>query len=155
MIERRGILDLLKRYLEGKPLFLVDVLVKIESVILVVLDGDNGVSIDDCIEITRYINDKYDRDQEDYELKVMSAGIGQPFKLIRQFKKNIGKQVCVVNMDDTEHSGVLNSFAEGVLTLTELPAPFKKGLRPPKNPPALEDFTINFDEVKHAKLILK
>ena len=73
--------------------YLVDVVIKPGNLIVVEIDNDEAVSIDDCAELSRYLEEHLDRDVEDYELEVGSAGITSPFKVLRQYVKNIGNEV--------------------------------------------------------------
>jgi ribosome maturation factor RimP len=75
--------------------FIVQVTVKKGNVIDVVIDGDNGVAIQKCVEISRQIEQNLDRETEDFELTVSSAGLSNPFLVYRQYLKNIGKEVEV------------------------------------------------------------
>ena len=79
--------------LASSSYYLVDVTVAPGNVITVEIDNDEAVSIDDCAELSRYIEERLDRDVEDYELEVGSAGITSPFKVLRQYIKNIGNEV--------------------------------------------------------------
>jgi ribosome maturation factor RimP len=76
--------------------FIVDIIVKQGNKIIVLLDNDNGVSIGDCVSMSRHIESNLDREKEDFELSVMSPGLSEPFKIVRQYQKNIDKQVDVV-----------------------------------------------------------
>lgn len=112
MIDRTAIENMLEEHLKDSPLFLIDVLVKPGNVILVFLDSDNEVTISDCARISRYIETKLDRDKEDYELRVSSAGIDHPYRFLRQYTKNQGRRVQVQMVDGTVVSGVLKQVNE-------------------------------------------
>lgn len=96
--------------MQGKELFLVDVSVSKDNVIEVFVDSANGVDVSTCIGISREIEAHLDRDVEDFELTVSSAGIGYPFKVAGQYHKNIGKPVEVKFNDGSKLEGVLKSF---------------------------------------------
>jgi ribosome maturation factor RimP len=98
-------------------LFLVEVKVSPMNEVEVVLDSDTGVSIDQCVALSRAIEEAFDRDVEDFELSVMSAGIGQPLKLARQYRKALGKPVEVVMKDGMKYAGLLESADEGSITV--------------------------------------
>ncbi|MDT0293430.1 ribosome assembly cofactor RimP [Mesonia ostreae] len=88
--------DLLDKALEEKEgLFLIDFEVKGDNQILVVIDGDQGVSVNDCIDVSRAIEHNLDREEEDFSLEVTSAGVTAPLLLPRQYKKNIGRKLAV------------------------------------------------------------
>ena len=85
--------------------------------ILVEIDHKEGVWIEDCVELSRYIESKLNREDEDYELEVGSAGIGQPFKVLQQYINHIGKEVEVLAKDGRKHCGVLKDATSGSLPL--------------------------------------
>ncbi len=87
--------------------FLVSVSIKKGNVIEVLLDGDNGISIQKCVEVSRHIEGSFDRDIEDFELSVSSAGLGRAFKVHRQYTKNIGREVEVNPKNDKPVKGLL------------------------------------------------
>jgi ribosome maturation factor RimP len=126
MITADQIRSLIEEKLEGSELFIVDVTVSPGNAIKVELDGDQGISIDDCVGVSRHIEGNLDREVEDFELKVMSAGIGEPLKVDRQYIKNAGREVSVILTDGTEHIGKLISAAEELKLV--LPASKKKKL---------------------------
>ena len=83
------------------------------------IDGDNGVNIDDCIELSRAIEGNLNRDEEDFELNVSSAGADQPLKLTRQYRKNVGRDLEVVTLDGEKAEGVLEDASdEGIVLRT-------------------------------------
>ena len=93
--------------MEGTDLFVVEVRVTPANEIVVTVDSDTQVGIDRCVELSRSIEEALDRDQEDFELTVMSAGIGQPLKYLRQYRKLIGSPVEVVLKDGGKIIGKL------------------------------------------------
>lgn len=94
MISQEQIAKLAEEAL-GEELFLVEIKVRSGNMIEIVIDSMNGVSIQQCIEVSRYVEGKLDRDVEDFELSVFSAGLGQPLKVYRQYEKNLGQDVEV------------------------------------------------------------
>lgn len=117
MITADKIRNIAQAQLEGTDNFIVDISVKAGNKITVLLDNDKGVSIGDCVAMSRYIESQLDRDAEDFELNVMSPGLTEPFKILRQYQKNIGKQVDVVTTENTRLSGKLLSADESGITL--------------------------------------
>lgn len=89
--------------------FIVDISVKKGNNIEVVIDGDNGVSIQKCVDVSRAIESKLDREEDDFELSVFSAGLGKSFKVYRQYVKNIGKEVEVTPSEGKPVAGILAS----------------------------------------------
>ena len=99
MIDKNVVTRIVEEWLEGKDYFLVDVTVTPDDKIVVEIDHAEGVWIDDCVDLSRYIESKLNREEEDYELEVGSAGIGQPFKVLQQYIIHIGKEVEVLGKD--------------------------------------------------------
>jgi ribosome maturation factor RimP len=81
--------------LEKPSIFLIDLTVTESFKIIVGIDGDNGVVLQDCIDISRAVEENLDREEQDYSLEVASVGVGSPLKLVRQYKKNIGRTLIV------------------------------------------------------------
>ena len=81
MISKQKIEELVSQWLQGKDYFLVDIAISSDNKIVVEIDHADGVWIDDCVELSRFIEERLDRDEEDFELEVGSAGLGQPFKV--------------------------------------------------------------------------
>ena len=111
MLDKKLISEIAEEKLSGSALFLVEVKVSKTNVVTVVLDGDEGVKVEDCIEMSRYIESKLDRDKEDFELTVMSFGLEEYFTLNRQFVKNVGRDIELTDKDGEKIMGIL-SFAD-------------------------------------------
>ncbi len=104
--------NIVNDYFEGKEYFLVDVMLRKGNVIDVIIDGDNGVTIKDCVKISRFIESNFDREQEDFELRVSSPGIDRPFKLKRQYHKYLEREVQLTTIEEKKLEGVLKSVTE-------------------------------------------
>lgn len=107
MIDAAHVREIAEAQMEGTDLFVVEVRVTPANEIVVTVDSDTQVGIDRCVELSRSIEEALDRDQEDFELTVMSAGIGQPLKYLRQYRKLIGSPVEVVLKDGGKIIGKL------------------------------------------------
>ena len=107
MIDVAHVREIAEAQMEGTDLFVVEVRVTPANEIVVTVDSDTQVGIDRCVELSRSIEEALDRDQEDFELTVMSAGIGQPLKYLRQYRKLIGSPVEVVLKDGGKIIGKL------------------------------------------------
>ncbi|QKJ62442.1 ribosome assembly cofactor RimP [Flavobacterium sp. M31R6] len=81
--------------LEKPSVFLIDLTITDSFKIIIGIDGDNGVVLQDCIDISRAVENNLDREEQDYSLEVASVGVGSPLKLVRQYKKNIGRTLIV------------------------------------------------------------
>ncbi len=152
MIEKSVVSQLVEEWLEGKDYFLVDVTVTPDNRIVVEIDHAEGVWIEDCVELSRFIESKLDREQEDFELEVGSAGIGQPFKVLQQYINHIGKEVEVLKADGKKQTGILKEADENrfVVTISK-----KVKLEGEKRPKMVdEDVTFAYDEIKYTKYLI-
>ena len=105
--------------LEGTDRFLVSLSVGKGNLINVFVDSDTNITIGECAKISRFIESELDREVEDFELRVSSPGLDHPFKLLRQYRKYLGKEIALVTGDDNKHTGVLISVTENDLELEE------------------------------------
>jgi len=112
MIDKTLLRQCVEKALEGTDDFIVDITVSPDNAITVEIDSRTGVDIDTCVKITRAIESEFDRDVEDYELEVGSAGLTSPFKVKEQYLKNIGNPVDVITRDGRKLHGTLASVAE-------------------------------------------
>ncbi len=118
MAFRDKILELLEEGLKERPsLFLVDLTVTETFKIIVTLDGDNGVNLQDCIDISRAVDTNLDREEQDYALEVASAGVSTPLKLVRQYRKNIGRTLKVKTATETIEA-LLEQVSDESITLS-------------------------------------
>jgi len=92
---------------EKQELFLIEMTISPDNKILVVLDGDNGVNLQDCIDVSRAIEHNLDREEYDFGLEVASAGATSPLKLLRQYNKNIGRKVKLVTLDQEKYEATI------------------------------------------------
>ena len=152
MIEKKIVESLVEEWLADKDYFLVDVEVTPDDRIVVEIDHAEGVWIDDCVSLSRFIEDHLDRDEEDYELEVGSAGIGQPFKVEQQYINNIGKQVEVLAADGKKYKGELTGVEGRSFTVRTQEKQTVEG----KKRPVLVDVdkTFTMDEVKYCKYVI-
>lgn len=103
--------------LEEKGLFLVDLKISRDNVIEIFVDAMQGVNIQTCVEVSRLIESRFNRDEEDFELTVSSAGIGYPFKVEKQYEKNLNKAVEIKLQDNSKLTGLLKAFDSEKLIL--------------------------------------
>lgn len=152
MIDKNIVTRIVEEWLEDKDYFLVDTLVSPDDKIVVEIDHAEGVWIDDCVELSRYIESKLNREEEDYELEVGSAGIGQPFKVLKQYQIHIGKDVEVLTKDGKKWVGVLTDVNEQNFTVI-----IEKKVKPEgaKRPKLVEEaVTFTYDEIKYTKYLI-
>ena len=118
MTFRNKVQELLEAALaEHEHLFLIDLSINEANKISIVLDGDFGVNLQDCIDISRAIENKLDREEQDFSLEVASAGVSSPLKLVRQFKKNIGRTLKVKTIATEEVEAKLTAADDEKITL--------------------------------------
>lgn len=153
MIDKRVIEQLAEEKLASSSNYLVSVEVQPGNVIVVEIDNDEAVSIDDCVELSRYIEEHLDRDAEDFELEVGSAGITSPFKVLRQYEKNVGNEVEVLTRNGVKLTGVLKSADEDsfVVTVTRQVKP--EGAK--RKITVEEDQTYTYNEIKYTKYLIR
>lgn len=146
--------ELLQAFLQTRPdLFLVDLKVSVASDITIILDGDQGVSIQDCLDASRAIEFNIDREEQDFSLQVMSAGLSEPLALPRQFQKNIGRDLEILLDDATKIQGELASVDDEKITLVlryRKPKEIGKG-----KVDVEEEREIPYSEIKKALVVIK
>lgn len=146
--------ELLQAFLQTRPdLFLVDLKVSVASDITIILDGDQGVSIQDCLDASRAIEFNIDREEQDFSLQVMSAGLSEPLTLPRQFQKNVGRDLEILLEDTTKVQGELASVDDEKITLIlryRKPKEVGKG-----KVDVEEEREIPYSEIKKALVVIK
>lgn len=147
MIDKNVVKTLVDEWLQDKEYFLVGIEISQDNKIVVEIDHVDGVWIEDCVELSRYIEGHLNRDEEDFELEVGSAGLGQPFKVPQQYINFIGKEVEVLDADGKKVKGILkavdgNDFTVGVEEKVKVEG--KK--RPVKQE---VDYAFQMDKVKY------
>lgn len=146
MITKEKIEALVRKAIEHTDIFITGIDVKSGNRIFVFLDGDRGVSIDDCVEISRFIEASLDRNVEDFELQVSSHGLSSPLVLPRQFVKNIGKEVTVLMHDGRKLTGEILSADDVQFVLQEKKQKMKQ------NDGNNQSLTVKYSETKQVKL---
>lgn len=152
MIDKNVVKTLVDEWLQDKEYFLVGIEISQDNKIVVEIDHADGVWIEDCVELSRYIEDHLNRDEEDFELEVGSAGLGQPFKVPQQYINFVGKEVEVLDADGKKVKGILkavdgNDFTVGVEEKVKVEG--KK--RPVKQE---VDYAFQMDKVKYTKYVI-
>lgn len=152
MIEKKTICQIVDEWLEGKDYFLVEVTIGPDNKILVEIDHKEGVWIEDCVELSRYIDSRLNRDEEDYELEVGSAGIGQPFKVLQQYINHVGEEVEVLTKDGRKLCGVLKEADERHFVVTVQKRVKEEGAKRPKM--VDEELDFAYEEIKYTKYLI-
>ncbi|MDM9630407.1 ribosome assembly cofactor RimP [Robiginitalea aurantiaca] len=144
---------LLKEAFEKRPdLFPISLKVESDQSIRIILDGDSGVNLQDCIEISRAVEHQLDREEFDFSLEVSSAGATAPLELPRQYRKNLGRTL-EVKTEELEVKGTLEAVSASDITLswkTREPKPIGKGKHTVR-----KEEVIPFSEIEKAKVVLK
>lgn len=152
MIAKENVCEIVNEWLTDKDYFLVEVTISPDNKIVVEIDHKEGVWIEDCVELSRYIESRLDRDKEDYELEVGSAGIGQPFKVLQQYINHVGCDVEVMTQDGRKLTGVLKEADEQHFVLTVKKKVKEEGAKRPKM--VDEDLTFAYNEIKYTKYLI-
>ncbi len=151
---RNRIEDLLNGFLaEREDLFLIDLKISAGDDVVVILDGDNGVTLQDCLDASRAIEFNMDREEHDFSLQVMSAGLSEPLESPRQYLKNLGRDIEVQLSDSEKIEGELSKVSDDGITLVlryRKPKEIGKG-----KVDVVEEKEIPFTEIKKALVTIK
>ena len=146
MISKEEIRKVAEPKIKEQGGFFVDVKVNTANVIIVFFDRMEGVQVEHCLLISKYIEEYFDREVEDYELTVCSAGLDNPFMVDEQYQKYIGKEVGVLLTNGKRKTGIILSYDESLLLEV---VKKKKGNRKDY---ILEEVSIPKEEIKETKL---
>ena len=152
MIKKETVCQIVNEWLEGKDYFLVETTIDPDNKITVEIDHKDGVWIEDCVELSRYIESKLNREAEDFELEVGSAGIGQPFKVLQQYLIHVGEDVEVLTNDGRKLKGRLKEADEQGFTVTIQKKVKEEGAKRPKW--VDEDLTFGYNEINYTKYLI-
>lgn len=145
---------LLEDFLENREdLFLIDLKISANDDVTIILDGDEGVTLQDCLDASRAVEFNMDREAHDFSLQVMSAGLSEPLSIPRQFKKNIGRSLDILLQNDTRIEGELTKVEEDSITLLlryRKPKEVGKGKIDVE-----EEKIIHFQDIKKALVTIK
>lgn len=152
MIDKSIVKQLVDTWLEGKDYFLCDLTISPDSRIVVEIDHEEGVWIEDCVELSKFIEQGLDREQEDFELEVGSAGIGQPFKVLRQYEIHVDEEIEVLTREGKKLTGILKNVTPEHFGLVVTQKVKKEGAKRP----VLEEVehTFAYGDVKYAKYVI-
>jgi len=152
MIRDEAIREHLEEELIRRGLFLVEAAVKPVNRIIVYIDSMAGVTLEECMSVSRYLEKKLDREVEDFELEVSSPGLDRPLKLPVQYEKNTGRMLDVLKTDGMKVTGKLLGISTGVIQLqTETT---EKNGKTGKKTTRQELVEIKLQEIKTAKVII-
>ena len=151
---RTQIEELLNTFLaEREDLYLIDLKISAADAITVIIDGDEGVTLQDCLDASRAIENNMDREEHDFSLQVMSAGLSEPLETPRQFRKNIGRELEILLADSKEIEGELTKVEDDKITMIlkyRKPKEVGKG-----KVDVVEEREIPYTEIKKALVAVK
>jgi len=148
MISENLIREKLETYLESKGLFIIDISISPHNQIEITIDGDNYVSIDECVDVSRYVESFLNRDEEDFALTISSPDANKPLQIPRQYPKHIGKEISIITTENKEYKGKLTAAdTEGIKVLIKLKENRKTKI-------IEEEIYLPFQKIKKAKILL-
>jgi len=153
MISKDSIFQAVEQFLSATDYFLVDIKVTPDNRVLVEIDSFEGVTIEFCAELNRHIESQIDREIEDYELEVGSAGLTEPFKVLKQYEKNLGNEVETLTREGKKFTGVLTEVHE-----TEFVLEIEKSIKPEgakRKTIVSENLTFPYEEIKTTKYLIR
>ena len=153
MISKDSIYQVVEQFLVDTDYFLVDVKVTTDNRVMVEIDSFEGVKIDFCAELNRHIESQIDREIEDYDLEVGSAGLTEPFKVQQQYEKNLGNEVETLTKEGKKINGILKEVNTTGFVLeiekSEKPEGAKRKIL------VTENLTFPYDDIKTTKYIIR
>ncbi|MFC0877703.1 ribosome assembly cofactor RimP [Saccharicrinis sp. FJH2] len=153
MITKDQIENIISEKLVQDDVFIVDLNVTASNKITLHIDSDTGVDIDYCVAVSRLIEGSFDRETDDFDLEVSSAGLSQPFKVFRQYKKNVGKDVTVTPKNGKPLTGLLKSVNEDGI---ELQTTEKLAIEGKKKKEIVDVVhKLSFDEIAKTEVVIK
>jgi ribosome maturation factor RimP len=151
MIATETIEELVKERLDDK-LFIVEINVSKSNVIHVYIDGPDGITIEQCIAISRHIEHSLDRDDGDFELEVSSPGLTESFKVLEQYYKYTGREIEVVDLEGKKLSGLLKKADENGIVLETSQREKVEGHK--KKQLVVREHKLKYNEIKSAKAVI-
>ncbi len=152
MINEKKITDLVLEKIAETDIYLVDVAVKPTNKIFIEVDSLNGLQIKDCIQISRFIEQNLDREVEDFELQVSSPGLDEPFKILKQYEKYIGKELEVLLKSGEKNSGKLLTVSSQEVSLEVTKK--VKDEKTKKKKTVIQQLVFSMDEIKETKVLI-
>ena len=153
MILKSTVNQIIESYLASTDYYLVDLKISNDNKMQIEIDSFDGVSIDFCVELSKHIESKLNRDEEDYELEVSSAGLTEPFKVLKQYEKNIGNEVEVLTSNGKKISGILAAANPESFSLE-----IEKTVKPEgakRKMTITETTNFNYSDIKYTKYIIR
>ncbi len=152
MIDKNKVIQIVEEWLQDQEYFLVQVTVSPDARIVVEIDHAEGVWIEDCVALSRFIESHFDRDEEDFELEVGSAGLGQPFMVLQQYLNHIGQEVEVLTKTGQKLQGVLREADTQKITIGITEKVREEGSKRPKLVEMSHTFLL--EDLKYTKYVI-
>lgn len=152
MISVQHITELINEAITGTDIFLVDLKVTPDNKITIYLDNSTRITIEECAKVSRYVEEKLNRDVEDFELTVSSPGLDEPFKHILQYKKRVGNQVAVVTKEGQKVVGKLNNVDDNGISIEQKSKEKTEGKK--GRQVVINNVSLMFNQIKETKLVL-
>ncbi|MFZ5939166.1 MAG: ribosome assembly cofactor RimP [Bacteroidota bacterium] len=153
MIVKEKVEGLVMDFIGERDLFLVEVQVRPGNQLTVLVDSPAGIPVDTCVELSRFLNEKMDREEEDYALEVSSPGLGSPLKVAQQYLKNLGREVEVVLGNGEKIKGKLLSLEGNRITVEAVMRIADPG-NPKKKRKETEEKSWTLDDIKTTRVIV-
>ena len=151
MVNKAKIVELVKEKLDENA-FLVDVQVSTSNAIKVFVDSFDGLTISQCVEISRHVEHSLDREKDDFELQVSSPGLTESFRVKEQYLKNEGREVEIVTADGTERTGLLKEVKPEFIVLETSAREKVEGHN--KKQMIVKEHQIDYSDIKSAKVVI-
>lgn len=152
MIQKEHIQTLINESISDTDIYLVDLKITPDNKITIYLDNSSKITIGECATVSRYVEDKLNRDVEDFELTVSSPGLDEPLKHILQYKKRIGSQVAVITKEGEKVVGKLNSVDEAGIVVEQKGKEKVEGKK--GRQVIINNVALTFNQIKETKLVL-
>jgi len=153
MILKNTIGQIVENFLVDTNYYLVDVKVTPDNRISVEIDSFEGVSLEFCAQLNRHVESQFDREVEDFELEVSSAGLTEPFKVVKQYEKNIGNEVETLTKGGKKLTGILTEVRETEFVLQIEKTEKLEGAK--RKTTVIEDVTFAYEDIKYTKYIIR
>ncbi len=152
MIERKKLEEEIVKRIDGTDIFLVHISIKQGNIIKVLVDKPGGIKVEECVDLTRYINSVFDKDKEDYDLIVSSPGIGEPFLVREQYKNALNRPVELVISNGNKYKGTLSEVLEDKIIIDAEKKVKSEGKKKKKTEKERKE--VHFTDIKSAKEIV-
>jgi ribosome maturation factor RimP len=152
MIDRSTIDAIVNSQLDAEKEFVVDLSISSGNHIVVLIDSDEGITIDRCVKVSKAIEESLDREAEDFDLEVSSAGLSSPLKVFRQYQKNIGRELDIILTSGEKFRGKLLEATEAGINLEVLEMVKQDGKK--RREPVVKQMDLVYDDIKSAIIVI-